>query len=87
MCFELFHSLSELFTTAYGQALLVKLTLVLVIFVIAALNKLKLTPSLHNEGGVLALRNSIRIESVVALFILIITSYFSTIVGPLDHSM
>ena len=87
MCFELFHSLSELFTTAYGQALLVKLTLVLVIFVIAALNKLKLTPGLHNEGGVLALRNSIRIESVVALFILIITSYFSTIVGPVDHSM
>ena len=59
----------------------------LVIFVIAALNKLKLTPGLHNEGGVLALRNSIRIESVVALFILIVTSYFSTIVGPVDHSM
>jgi len=87
MCFELFHSLSELFTTAYGQALLVKLTFVLMVFAIAALNKLKLTPDLHNEGAVLTLRNSIRLESVVALFILIVTSYFSTIVGPVDHSM
>ena len=87
MCFELFGSLSELFTTSYGQALLVKLVFVLAITFIAAFNKLRLTPCLYDEGGALALRNSIHAESVVALFILIVTSYLSTIVGPADYSM
>jgi|APSaa5957512535_1039671.scaffolds.fasta_scaffold58207_2 copper resistance protein D len=87
MLLELFNSLAELFTTAYGLALLAKLVLVLAIMAIAAINKLKLTPGLQSEEGVSPLRNSIRVEALVALLILVVTSYFSTLVGPADHSM
>ena len=87
MLFELFHSISEVFTTPYGQVFLIKLILVFFIFGIAGVNKLKLTPGLVNDGGVVLLRNSIRIEIVVAILILCATSYFSTIVGPSEHQM
>jgi putative copper resistance protein D len=87
MLFELFHSINEVFTTPYGQAFLVKLILVLFILGIAGVNKLKLTPGLVNERGVVSLRHSIRIEIVLAILILCITSYFSTIVGPPGHQM
>lgn len=82
MLLELFHSFEELLTTAYGIALLTKLFFVFGIFSIAAINKLKLTPNIQSDGGVLALRHSIIWEMFVALLVLIITSYFSTIVGP-----
>ena len=87
MLLELFHSISEVFTTPYGQALLVKLVLVFFIFGIAGINKLKLTPGLVSKRGVLSLRNSIRIEILVAILIVCVTSYFSTIVGPSEHQM
>ena len=87
MLFELFHSINEVFTTPYGQVFLVKLILSLFIFGIAGVNKLKLTPGLVNERGVVLLRDSIRIEIVLAFLILCITSYFSTIVGPPEHQM
>lgn len=87
MLLELFHSLAEIFSTPYGIALLVKLVLVVGIFAIAAINKLRLSPGIKTEGGVLALRRSITVESIVALLILVVTSYFSTIVGPADHQM
>jgi len=87
MLLELFHSIEEIFTTAYGLALVIKLLFVIGIFAIAAINKFKLTPAVHEEGGALALRRSIVLESVVAFAILAVTSYFSTIVGPADHQM
>ncbi|MDD9890939.1 MAG: CopD family protein [Gammaproteobacteria bacterium] len=87
MLLELFHSLAEIFTTPYGIALLVKLLLVTGILAIAAINKFRLTPAIQSERGVLVLRRSIAIESIVAVLILIVTSYFSTIVGPADHQM
>ncbi|NKB35462.1 MAG: hypothetical protein GKR91_20370 [Pseudomonadales bacterium] len=87
MLLELFHSLEEVFTTAYGIALLTKLFLVVGIFAIAGLNKLRLTPAIQAEGGALAMRRSITVEAIVALLILVVTSYFSTIVGPADHQM
>ena len=87
MLFELFHSLEEVFTTAYGRALLMKLFLVLAILAIATFNKFRLTPAIRSERGTQYLRRSIRIEAVVAILILIVTSYFSTIVGPPDHQM
>ena len=59
----------------------------LAIFSIAALNKFRLTPAIISEGGAQYLRRSIRIEVVVAILILVVTSYFSTIVGPPGHQM
>lgn len=87
MLLELFHSWEEVFSTAYGAALLVKLLLVVGIFGIAAINKFRLTPVMISEGNAGALRRSIGIEFVVAIGILIVTSYFSTLVGPADHQM
>ena len=87
MLLELFHSLEEVFTTAYGRTLFIKLFLVLVIFSIAALNKFRFTPAIRSEMGAQYLRRSIRLEAAVAILILVVTSYFSTIVGPSDHQM
>lgn len=87
MLLELFHSWEEVFSTAYGLALIVKLLLVVGIFGIAALNKFRLTPFIISQGSTSALRRSIVIESMVAIGILVVTSYFSTIVGPADHQM
>ncbi len=87
MLLELFHSLEEVFTTAYGRTLFIKLFLVLVIFSIAALNKFRFTPAIRSDMGAQYLRRSIRLEAAVAILILVVTSYFSTIVGPPDHQM
>ena len=84
MLLELFGSVAELFATSYGIAFLVKLVLVVVILLIAALNKFRLTPSIQRQGNSRALQRSIRMEMAVALLILMVTSYFSTIVGPAD---
>lgn len=87
MLFELFNSFSEITDTPYGQALLSKLILVLFIFAIAVLNKTKFSPGLVDRASIIPLRNSIRIEIVVAILILCVTSYFSTLVGPASHQM
>ena len=87
MLFELFHSFNDIFTTAYGITLLTKLLFVIGIFTIAAINKFKLTPAIRSEKDALTMRYSIAWEGFFAVLILIITSYFSTIVGPVSNDM
>ena len=87
MLFELFNSFNEITDTPYGQALVLKLILVILIFAIAALNKTKFSPGLVDRDSIIRLRHSIRIEIMVAILILCVTSYFSTIVGPVSHQM
>ncbi len=84
---QLLASPGELLTTPYGLALLLKLALVLAILGIAALNRLRLVPQLHTANGAMTMARSIRIEIGVALLILTLTAYLSTIVGPAAHSM
>ena len=85
MLIEVIASPSELVTTAYGLSLLLKLVLVLTIVGIAGLNKLLLVGAIISESSGAKLGKSIRVESVVATLILLLTVYFSTIIGPADH--
>jgi copper resistance protein D len=85
MLWEVLSSPRELFSTAYGQLLSLKLVLVASILGIAGVNKFLLVPCLSDTEGALRLRRSIRIEMVVATLILLATTYLSTIVGPMQH--
>lgn len=74
----------ELFSSAYGRLLLLKIVLVLCLLGLAALNKFRLVPALYNTGAA-PLRRSIRGEIVLAFVILMITAALSTLTGPADH--
>ena len=85
MLFEIFASISEMFSSSYGLVILFKLSLVIAILGIAAINRIKLTPDLVSQNGVNLFRQSVKIEILVAICILIVTTYLSTVVGPPDH--
>ena len=82
MLIEVIASPSEFVTTAYGLSLLLKLGLVLTILGVAGLNKRLLVPAIISESSGAKLRKSIRVEMAVATLILLLTAYFSTIIGP-----
>ena len=65
--------------------ILSKLSLVIAILCIAAINRIRLTPGLVSQNGVKLFRFSVKIEILVAICILIVTTYLSTVVGPPDH--
>lgn len=85
MLFELFVSIQGVFKTSYGLVILSKLSLVIAILGIAAINRIRLTPGLVSQNGVKLFRLSVKIEILVAICILIVTTYLSTVVGPPDH--
>jgi putative copper export protein len=51
------------------------------------MNKLMLVPVLISSGSAAKLQSSIRYELAIAVAILVVTSYLSTIVGPAAHQM
>ena len=85
MLLDLFGSIDEIFSTDYGMVVLVKLTLVIAILGIAAINRVRLTPNIVSQEGVRQFHNSVTVEIFVALLILIVTTYLSTVVGPPEH--
>lgn len=87
MLWELLSTPLELIESEYGLAMLTKLALVLVILCVAATNKLILVPRLVSSGSAAKLQTSLRYEIVIAVLILLVTSYLSTIVGPAAHDM
>lgn len=87
MLYELLESPMALINTDYGLTVLLKLTLVLLILGVAALNKLMLVPVLVSSGSATKLQSSIRYELAIAVTILVVTSYLSTIIGPAGHQM
>ncbi len=89
LLFALLASPLELLTTRYGQALLLKLVLVMALLGLAALNRFRLVPQLltGSAGSVAALQRSIRLEIVAASLILLLTAFLSTLVGPMDAAM
>ncbi len=87
MLLELLGSPLELLNSAYGQALSAKLILVLAILGVAAMNKLAIVPRLVSSGSAARLQTSLRYEIALAMAILVVTAYFSTIVGPASHQM
>lgn len=82
LIFQLIDTPRSLISTSYGLALSIKLVLVLGIFSIAAWNKLRIVPALVDEPGRRRFLLSIRIEMLVALSLLSVTAYLSTVVGP-----
>jgi putative copper resistance protein D len=82
LAFQLVGNVEELFSSSYGQTLLLKLALVTSILGIAAKHKLKLVPQLKNNNGREALYKSISIEMVVAFAILSVTAGLTSVVGP-----
>lgn len=79
---RLLGSLYELFSTAYGLALLAKILLVTALLTMGAINKWRLVPALDRPAGVQPLRRSIAFEMLLAGLILSLTAWFTTVVGP-----
>jgi putative copper resistance protein D len=84
MLFRLLGGLTELWVSAYGRMLSVKLLLVTALLGAAALNKLRLTPQLaagDAQAG-LYLQRSIRTELVTGTLVLLVTAALTTFAGP-----
>jgi len=74
--------LAALWTTAYGQTLLVKLGVVAVVASVGAYNWRRLTPRLGGESAAFALRRSSSVELGVALLVLVVTAVLVTVPSP-----
>jgi len=77
--------LDLLWTSGYGQLMLLKLTSVSILLAMAAINKLLITPkylSKINKFEIGVLQKSINLEIVLVCLILFITACFTTLVGP-----
>jgi putative copper export protein len=76
----LMNDISLLFSTSYGNAFLIKMSLVSLLLLFGALNKFKNVPLIKNEPtvGSIQLKKSIRIEMFIALLILSLTSILTT---------
>ena len=76
------NSFSELFTSNYGQLILLKLLFVSAMLLLGAWHKLFLVPQITQQQNVDTLKRSISVEMFIAFFVLITTSIFTTLVGP-----
>ena len=85
MMLSLIHSMAELFTTAYGVALTLKILLVIGLLGIAAVNKLIIVPRLLLQANAAHFQRSVRVEIAVAVILLLLTAYLSTALGPAMH--
>jgi len=74
--------LSSLFTTPYGWALLVKLVLVAVVFVLGAWNWRNQRPALGGEGAAISIRRSSAKELVFAALVLAVTAILVSLPSP-----
>jgi putative copper export protein len=77
-------ALSDLWTSPYGRAILLKLAFVASLLSLAAFNKLRLTPRIerHDMLAALALKRSIQIEMLLGILILLITAALTTFGSP-----
>ncbi|WP_372881697.1 copper resistance D family protein [Psychromonas sp.] len=82
LIFLFFANPLELFTTRYGQILLLKLIFVISILLIAAYHKYHLVEEVQQENISHKLQNSLKNEIVIALIILAITAVLSCVLGP-----
>lgn len=81
MSYVLTGSLSALLTTAYGQALLIKVLLVAGLLSLAAVNKLRFVPRLvdGDANAARGLSKSISLEWVAVLAILLVTAVLTSV--------
>jgi putative copper export protein len=87
LLWQLLMSPAELWQSPYGLSLSLKLLLVTALLGLAAHNRYQLVPALAANGGaaLARLRRSIKGEMALALLILLLTAYLSTLVGPMEH--
>ena len=85
MMLSLIHSTAELFTTAYGIALALKILLVIGLLGIAAVNKFVIVPRLLLQADAAQFQRSVSVEIAVAVILLLLTAYLSTALGPAMH--
>lgn len=82
----LLDSPANLFSTTYGRLLCVKLVLVTGLMLLGALNKYRLVPRLTDSPADitawLALRRSIKVETLLVFLVLTATALFTTVTGP-----
>ncbi|HEY0962286.1 MAG TPA: CopD family protein, partial [Pseudomonadales bacterium] len=81
---QLLDAPGELLGTPYGRVLLLKLFGVYALLMFAAMNKLLLVPRLVSaqSAALRQLQKSIRAEWIVALLVLAVTSWMTSVVGP-----
>lgn len=81
--YSLLGSIQAIFTSTYGQVLLVKITVVSILLALAALNKLRFVPALNqgNPTGAKHLRTSIKWEALAFAGIFIITAILTSAVN------
>lgn len=77
--------LSALWTSAYGETLLVKLSLVAVVFSLGAYNNRRLKPSLGTEDAAQRLNRSARYEIGIAAIVLIATAVLVKLPAPAER--
>src|SRR5690554_1842099 len=85
LLWQLFDQPSDFVSTDYGIAVVVKLSLVAVIMLFAALHKFILVPNLAGDDAQQAqqrLKRSIALEAIVGCFILAATAVLSSVLGP-----
>jgi copper resistance protein D len=75
---------TELWRSAYGRYVMLKLAFVCALLCLAAFNKLSLTPRLlaNDERALRALRVSLRLELSLGVLILLVTATLTTVTGP-----
>jgi putative copper export protein len=76
------HRLSNLWSTPYGQALIVKLVFVAAVFALGAWNWRRQRPTLGTEGAAVAIRRSATGEILVAGIVLVITAILVSLPSP-----
>lgn len=89
LAYQLVNSLTNLFTTAYGQTLLIKVVMVAGLLGLAATNKLRFVPALRagDSGALKHLQYSVLAEIILVIFILSITAVLTNILSlPELHS-
>jgi copper resistance protein D len=75
---------TELWLSAYGRYVTLKLAFVACLLCLAAFNKLRLTPRLmaNDTKAARALRASVRLELLLGILILAVTATFTSLAGP-----
>jgi len=76
------HVLSNLWSTPYGDALIVKLLLVAAVFALGAWNWRRQRPTLGTEEATLSIRRSATGELAVATFVLVTTAILVSLPSP-----
>lgn len=89
LAYQLVNSLTNLFTTGYGQTLLIKIVIVAGLLGLAAANKLRFVPALRagDSAALKHLKYSVLAEIMLVIFVLSITAVLTSVLTlPEAHS-